>query len=124
MHIILLLLLGNDLVDGNAGVEVRAVGLLDPDLGEKMGAAFEDRDLVFRPRLRTGDGSGWMRAADLITAEQVEPILKNPYPRLATAPVAIPDSRARGRRAAPPCRAGRGSAAAGAAAPWRGTAAT
>jgi hypothetical protein len=46
--------------------------------------------------VRTVDGSGWARAADLIGVEQVEPILKNPSPRLATAPVAIPNPRARG----------------------------
>lgn len=46
--------------------------------------------------VRTGEGSGWARAADLMGAEQVEPILKNPSPRLATAPVAIPNPRARG----------------------------
>jgi hypothetical protein len=46
--------------------------------------------------VRTGEGSGWTRAADLISAEQVDPILKNPSPRFATAPVAIPDARARG----------------------------
>jgi hypothetical protein len=46
--------------------------------------------------VRIGDGSGWARAADLIGAEQVEPILKNPSPRFATAPVAIPNPHARG----------------------------
>jgi len=46
--------------------------------------------------VRTGQGSGWAHAADLISAEQVEPILKNPSPRLAIVPVAIPNPRARG----------------------------
>jgi TonB family protein len=47
-------------------------------------------------KVRTTDGTGWARAADLIGVEQVELILKDPKPRFATPPAAVENRRARG----------------------------
>jgi hypothetical protein len=46
--------------------------------------------------VRTVDGSGWSRAADLIGAADVEAILGKPTPRFFTPPVVIPQPNARG----------------------------
>lgn len=46
--------------------------------------------------VRTVDGSGWAHTAELIGSAQVEQILKDPSPRFLTAPVSIPQPRARG----------------------------
>ena len=46
--------------------------------------------------VRTVDGSGWSRAADLIDGKEVEEILGKPVPRFLTPPVAIPAPGARG----------------------------
>ena len=46
--------------------------------------------------LRTVDGSGWARASELMTADQAKAIADNPVPRFLTAPVQVPDARARG----------------------------
>src|SRR5579872_5909654 len=46
--------------------------------------------------VRTVDGSGWAKAADLIDGATVDAILKNPAPKFLTPPVAIPNPRAHG----------------------------
>ena len=46
--------------------------------------------------MRVGDGTGWVLEAELINAQEVEAILRNPAPRFVTAPTPVPDPRARG----------------------------
>ena len=46
--------------------------------------------------VRTVDGSGWSRAADLIGAAEVQAILGTPAPRFATPPVTVPEARLHG----------------------------
>ncbi|HUJ14251.1 MAG TPA: SH3 domain-containing protein [Thermoanaerobaculia bacterium] len=46
--------------------------------------------------VRTVDGSGWSKAADLIGAADVKAILDNPTPRFLTAPVTVPQPSAHG----------------------------
>jgi len=47
--------------------------------------------------VRTVDGTGWSRAADLIGGAEVEAVLGKPVPRFYTPPVAIPAPDARGQ---------------------------
>jgi len=46
--------------------------------------------------IRTVDGSGWVKSAELMSADQAKALTENPSPRFLVAPVQIPDSRARG----------------------------
>ncbi|HXG59294.1 MAG TPA: SH3 domain-containing protein [Thermoanaerobaculia bacterium] len=46
--------------------------------------------------IRTVDGSGWARTAELITGQQAEEILRNPTPRFLREPAKVPDPRAHG----------------------------
>ncbi|HEY6843578.1 MAG TPA: hypothetical protein VI391_05370, partial [Thermoanaerobaculia bacterium] len=46
--------------------------------------------------VRTMDGSGWAKAAELIDGKTAQDILDHPTPKFLTPPVAIPDPRAHG----------------------------
>lgn len=46
--------------------------------------------------VRTVDGTGWAKAAELITAEQAKAIAEDPLPRFLTPPAVIPPGRSHG----------------------------
>lgn len=61
--------------------------------GERVSVLAERGEWV---EIRTGDGSGWARRADLGSAEQAKQQEENPVPRFRTAPPAVTHPTAKG----------------------------